>query len=161
MMSTAQLTNPRINQFSKRAILIEPNASTVAILFDDGTQEIGHLVVGCDGSRSKIREFLVGKDKAKSQNVGLTIINHSVTGLTAEQTCTLRKYHPIVKLGYDPSIRGVFLIAGINYFHMYSTVHTLFLLAKFVRIQLWMCRISTSRRTGNSKSTIPGGRLPR
>jgi hypothetical protein len=157
MMSRAQLTNLRINQFRKHAILIEPNASTITVSFNDGTQEIGHLVVGCDGSRSKVREFLVGKEKAEPQNVGLTIINHSVTGLTAEQACTLRKYHPIVKLGYDPSIRGVFLIAGMNYF---PHVHPLSLLVKFVCIQLWMCRISISRRTGNSKSTIPGGSLP-
>lgn len=81
--------------------------------FEDGTEEQGDFVVGTDGSRSKVREFLVGAEKTKPVNTGMTIINHAGSGYTAEQARLMRSYHPISQCGYDPDIRGIFLLTSM------------------------------------------------
>ncbi len=81
--------------------------------FEDGTEERGDFIVGADGSRSKVREFLVGAEKTKPLNTGMTIINHATSCYTAEQARLMRKHHPIAQCGYDPDIRGIFLLTSI------------------------------------------------
>lgn len=80
--------------------------------FSDGSQETGNLVVGCDGSRSIVRNFLVGEDLGKPTDIDLGMINHAVGGYTAEQAVLLRKYHPIGKIAYHPDYHGNFLLTG-------------------------------------------------
>ncbi|QKX59694.1 uncharacterized protein TRUGW13939_06834 [Talaromyces rugulosus] len=98
-------------QFEKKLVDIVITQSGVVASFSDGTQYSGDLLVGCDGSHSKVREYLVGADLAKPVDIDLTMINHAVSGYTASQAHLLRKYHPIGKLGYDPQIYGIFLLA--------------------------------------------------
>ena len=80
--------------------------------FEDRTCEKGRMIIGCDGSRSKVREWLVGADKAKVQDTGMVIMNHAYKGYSAEQALLMRKIHPIAMLGYLPDLHGQFLLAG-------------------------------------------------
>lgn len=80
--------------------------------FEDGTTETGNLIVGCDGSRSKVREYLVGAEAAKPFDTGMTMINHAASVYTAEEALLLRKYHPVAVCGYTPDVHGIFLITS-------------------------------------------------
>ena len=101
-------------QFKKRLSSISSTGTSVTATFEDGTQERGDFIVGTDGSRSKVREFLVGAEKTKPTNTGMTIINHAASGYTAEQARLMRQYHPIAQCGYDPNIRGIFLLTSMG-----------------------------------------------
>lgn len=81
-------------------------------VFEDGSEEIGDLIVGADGSRSKVRQFLVGEDKAKPEDLPFTMVNFSAGQYTSDQVELLRTVHPIVKLAHHPENRGTALLAG-------------------------------------------------
>lgn len=100
-------------QFNKKLVSVTSTGSEVTATFDDGSIEKGNLIVGSDGSRSKVREFLVGAEAAKPFDTGMTIINHAYTGFTAEQALLLRKYDPIATCFYDPKVGGIFLLTGM------------------------------------------------
>lgn len=70
------------------------------------------MLIGCDGSRSKVRSFLVGEELAKPTDIDLTMMNHAAGGYTAEQAILLRKYHAIGKIAYHPDYYGNFLLTG-------------------------------------------------
>ncbi|KAK6380699.1 hypothetical protein LTS17_004899 [Exophiala oligosperma] len=88
-------------QFGKRLKTISPDSSSedVSVSFEDGARVKGACIIGCDGSRSRVREVLCG-DKAKPQDVGVTMINHKAR-YPAEVAKLLRMHHPIVKLGFS------------------------------------------------------------
>lgn len=85
---------------------------SVAIEFEDGTQASGSIVIGCDGSHSRVREFLVGVEAAKVKDLPLTMINHVRATYSVEQAQQLTAYHPIVKLAHLPGLNGSALLAG-------------------------------------------------
>ncbi|KAK7449758.1 hypothetical protein VKT23_013233 [Stygiomarasmius scandens] len=53
-------------KYGKRlsGIKSDPKEGTVTASFEDSTEEQGGLLIGCDGPRSKVREFLLGTEKA-------------------------------------------------------------------------------------------------
>ena len=83
-------------------------------VFEDGSEEIGNLIIGADGSRSKIRQILVGVDAAKPKELPFTMVNHSTGDYTAEQVALLRTVRPIVKIGHHPENKGSALLAGMS-----------------------------------------------
>ncbi|KAF7531556.1 hypothetical protein G7054_g8781 [Neopestalotiopsis clavispora] len=87
---------------------------TVTVYFDDGTQHSGNIVIGCDGSRSKVREHIVGCEAAKQQDLGLTMINIASSHYTAEQAVKNRDLHPVLKLSFHPDLRGTTLLAALD-----------------------------------------------
>lgn len=106
-------TDPYSQQYSKilRALRVQEDIMTVD--FEDGSSEQGHMVIGCDGSRSKVRRFLVGIEAAQQEDTGITMINYAAAGCyTPEQARLLRMHHPIVKLCLHPQVNGAVLLAG-------------------------------------------------
>ncbi len=97
--------------------------SIVTATFEDGSTEQGQLIVGCDGSRSKVREYLVGSEATKPFNTGMTLINHAVDGYTAEQALLLRKCHPIATCFYDPEVDGIFLLTSMKFLFPHASKH--------------------------------------
>ena len=78
--------------------------------FGDGTTEVGSMAIGCDGSHSKVREFLVGHEAAKLED---TMINYAAGNYSPEEAHVLRSYHPILKLCWHPVLPGGSLLAGM------------------------------------------------
>ncbi|KAK4893287.1 hypothetical protein LTR27_008410 [Elasticomyces elasticus] len=101
-------------QFGKRLVSIATTAQNVTATFEDGYQESSNLIVGCDGSRSKVRELLVGRTLARPVDTGMTIINIAAACYTAEQALLMRKYHPISTCFYDPLVNGIFLLTILD-----------------------------------------------
>lgn len=101
-----------IVKFGKRLKTISPDSSSedVSVSFEDGARVKGACIIGCDGSRSRVREVLCG-DKAKPQDVGVTMINHKAR-YPAEVAKLLRMHHPIVKLGFSKD-QAAALVAGM------------------------------------------------
>jgi 2-polyprenyl-6-methoxyphenol hydroxylase-like FAD-dependent oxidoreductase len=99
-------------QFGKRLQHIKVRDDAVTVSFDDGTQAKGSMIIGADGSHSKVREFLVGSEAAAPESLNLTMVNCIGTGYTPEQAKLLRSYHPIVKLSLHPEMPGGALLAG-------------------------------------------------
>lgn len=56
-------------QYGKRLYNINPSKDddTVTAVFEDGTQAKGSLVIGADGANSRVRNFLLGPEKAALQ----------------------------------------------------------------------------------------------
>lgn len=86
----------------------------MALEFDDGTKASGNMAIGCDGSHSRVREFLVGPELARPVETGHTLINYAASGYTREQALKLREYHPILKLGFHPTNGATALLAGMQ-----------------------------------------------
>lgn len=56
----------RTFQYSKRlqtAKVDELNGEKVTAIFEDGTETTGDFLIGADGSKSRIRDFLLGHEK--------------------------------------------------------------------------------------------------
>jgi 2-polyprenyl-6-methoxyphenol hydroxylase-like FAD-dependent oxidoreductase len=100
-------------QFSKtlRSLSVEHGCATVT--FEDGSKATGDIVIGCDGSHSKVREFLVGSEAAALQETGTTMMNFGGGVYTPEQAHLLRSFHPIVQLGVHSELSTTTLLAGM------------------------------------------------
>lgn len=79
--------------------------------FEDGSEEVGDLLIGCDGSKSKVREFLVGVEGAKGVDTGFTMMNFAAS-YTADQARLLRSIPSMVTLGYHPDSSVTYFLAS-------------------------------------------------
>lgn len=102
------------SQFDKNLHTAHVNSDSVSVTFDDGTTETGSIVVGCDGSHSMVREFLVGHEAAQLESVDLTMINFPKGGYTAEEARLLQTLHPVFKIAARPDKPGNGLLAGTS-----------------------------------------------
>ena len=62
---------------------------------------MGTILVGCDGSKSIVREALVGKERARLKDLGIYMFNVSVP-FSAEAAKLQRHGHPIYKCAFHP-----------------------------------------------------------
>lgn len=85
----------------------------ITVDFRDGTSDTGDLVVGCDGSHSVVREFLVGAEAAKLQSVDLTMINFPLGSYTTDEARLLQTLHPVFKIAAHPERPGNAILAGV------------------------------------------------
>jgi 2-polyprenyl-6-methoxyphenol hydroxylase-like FAD-dependent oxidoreductase len=91
---------------------VKVDGDTVTAAFRDGSTETGSIIVGCDGSHSKVREFLVGHEAAKLHFVDLTMINFPQSGYTADEARLLQTMHPVFKIAAHPHKPGNGILAG-------------------------------------------------
>jgi len=68
----------------------------------------GSLLVGCDGSRSITRHFLVGKEAAQPSQMDLAMFNFPCK-FDAETAKLIRKQHPIFFNSYHPKGRMLWI----------------------------------------------------
>ena len=99
-------------QFGKTAEKMNVEGDSVSVSFHDGSTATGSMIVGADGSRSKVREFLVGSEAAKPQFVDLTMINYPLGGYTAEEARLLQTLHPVFKIAAHPQNPGNGILGG-------------------------------------------------
>ncbi|CAI6237290.1 unnamed protein product [Periconia digitata] len=72
------------------------------------------MVIGCDGSHSRVREFLVGHEAAQLQFVDLTMINFPRGGYTADEARLLQTMHPVFKIAAHPHRPGNGILAALD-----------------------------------------------
>lgn len=101
-------------QFGKYLQSVSVGSDSVSVTFRDGTTETGSIAVGCDGSHSKVREFLVGREAAQPEPVDLTMINFPKGGYTAEEARHLQTLHPVFKIAARPDKSGNAILAGTH-----------------------------------------------
>lgn len=120
--------------------------------FRDGTSDTGDLVVGCDGSHSTVRQFLVGAEAAELQPVDLTMINFPLGNYTADEARLLQTLHPIFKIAAHPERPGNAILAG-----WYSIKNPNFpsgdILPNEAHVQRLISRIPTTRPHGSFRTT--------
>ncbi|KAH0559497.1 hypothetical protein GP486_003988 [Trichoglossum hirsutum] len=90
-------------------ITYDPSGVGVTAVFADGTTAKGSVLVGCDGPRSKVRELLVGPEKAAPSMLEVTHNNMAIEYRDAEKSLFMRKVHPIFYMGIHPDGHLVFI----------------------------------------------------
>ena len=102
-----------VSQFSKCVERITVDGEdAVSVIFRDGTTETAGMAIGCDGSHSKVREFLVGHAAAQLEPVDLTMINFPKGGYTTQEARLLQTLHPVFKIATHPEKPGNGILAG-------------------------------------------------
>ncbi|KAK3645381.1 hypothetical protein LTR56_009108 [Elasticomyces elasticus] len=101
-------------EYGKTLRRVTVDSRGVSVQFDDGSQARGDMVIGADGSHSKVREYLVGVEAAKCEPIGLTMVNHAAGNYTPEQARILRAFHPIVQLSIHPTKQMGALLAALD-----------------------------------------------
>ncbi|KAF5373076.1 hypothetical protein D9758_001501 [Tetrapyrgos nigripes] len=79
--------------YGKRLAEVKTDGQTVTAIFEDGTKEEGKLLIGCDGAHSKVRDFLLGPEKAALRSLPF-LCNQVMTKLPKETALAIRKVHP-------------------------------------------------------------------
>jgi len=109
-------------QFSKKLVDVVVTNGLVELHFDNGETATGDMIIGCDGSHSRVREFLVGRELAQNVFTGTTMVNYSGGTYSADQAKLLRSFHPIVQLCPHHNISSITLLAGIHSFLISRTL---------------------------------------
>lgn len=87
------------------------NKGKVKVVFKDGTEAVGDVVVGCDGQKSKVRESICGKEAAELTEVPLYLFNFTQK-FTAEQALELRKLNPMFWTSIHPDHGTMFWVSS-------------------------------------------------
>lgn len=67
LAALVRLIPREIAHFGKRLEKLVENATDVSLSFKDGTSAVADLVVGCDGIRSKVKEFMIPEEHEQTQ----------------------------------------------------------------------------------------------
>ncbi|KAH8592822.1 monooxygenase-like protein [Bisporella sp. PMI_857] len=93
---------------------IADSEDSIRVNFSDGTATRGSMLIGVDGSGSKIRRMLVGEEAGRLNQLPVRLLGVTLR-LTADEVKPLRDIDPLLFLGSHPET-GVFL--------WYSTLST-------------------------------------
>jgi 2-polyprenyl-6-methoxyphenol hydroxylase-like FAD-dependent oxidoreductase len=100
-------------EYGKRLVRVEERGDGVTAYFEDGTNARGSMLVGCDGGKSKVREFVVGEKEARGFDSDYTMINTWST-LPADVAKALRTKHPIISQAMHPDVQVGGLVATLD-----------------------------------------------
>ena len=90
-------------------VTIDDVEDVVTAHFADGSTYQGDVLIGADGPKSKVREMLLGIEKARSSPVGINYNTAIVKYGDAEKSKYIRSFHPVALLGYNPTGRFHFI----------------------------------------------------
>lgn len=93
---------------------IEADGESVNIIFEDGSKATADMVVGADGPRSKVREILLGEEKARCTRSDF-VCGYTSTVLGREKAEMALKAHPAWTMAY--STMGVCALGGTSIIH--------------------------------------------
>ena len=85
----------------------------VSAHFSDGSSYYGDVLVGADGPKSKVREILLGVEKARSTPLEIVYNMSIVKYGEAEKSLHVRSGHPQNLFGYCP--KGIFSFVASMY----------------------------------------------
>ncbi|KAF2788432.1 FAD/NAD(P)-binding domain-containing protein [Melanomma pulvis-pyrius CBS 109.77] len=98
-------------QYGKELDVIrETDSGKVKVLFKDGTEVEGDVVVGCDGARSRVRDEIVGEEDAKLTTVPLTMLNFTAQ-FESEQALFIRSWNPLFVTSVHPDTGTMFWLS--------------------------------------------------
>lgn len=97
-----------MEKFDKSLVDIQslPESDQVIAKFADGTSARVVALIGADGPRSFVRQFLLGIEKAELQYTPFVCARTVVQYADREKALAVRKLHPIHALGVHPN--GIF-----------------------------------------------------
>ncbi|KAI9879127.1 MAG: hypothetical protein M1830_009514 [Pleopsidium flavum] len=98
-------------RYGRRLAHIDSDGKTVTATFEDGSRETGNLLVGAEGAHSKVRDYLLGKEKA-ALILSPIVASAVVTSLPAEVALSFRKLHPRYCVMFHPN--GYFCWLGVH-----------------------------------------------
>lgn len=100
-------------EFGKRLRSLEEDGDEIVAWFGDGSSTRGSMVVGCDGGKSRVREFVVGREAARGFDTDYTQIN-TWARLPRETAKALRQKHPIISQAFHPDLPAMGLVAVLD-----------------------------------------------
>jgi flavin-dependent dehydrogenase len=131
-------------------VVYTKDGQRVSAHFSDGSIYQGDILVGADGPKSKVREILLGVEKARSTPLEIVYNMSIVKYGDAEKSLHVRSGHPQNLFGYCP--KGIFsFIAGI-YLTSVRRIRDKIL----IMIQSKTCPIQTNPRLGHFRLDLLG-----
>ncbi|KAL1967229.1 hypothetical protein VTN77DRAFT_3520 [Rasamsonia byssochlamydoides] len=98
-------------QYGKRLVGVESDSKTATAIFEDGTRATGRLLIGAEGAHSRVREYLLGKEKAALLPSPL-VATATVMRLPEDVVRSVRALHPRYCIAFHPD--GYFVWLGIH-----------------------------------------------
>ncbi|CAN9465768.1 unnamed protein product [Alternaria alternata] len=82
----------------------------VRVTFEDGSTATGHVLVGCDGAKSRVREAIVGTEAAKLTNASVSMFNFPYK-FDADLAKRIRDMNPLFITSIHPSHGTMFWLS--------------------------------------------------
>ncbi|CRG85571.1 hypothetical protein PISL3812_02618 [Talaromyces islandicus] len=98
-------------QYGKRLTMVDSDNKTVTAVFEDSSQATGNLLIGTEGAHSRVREYLLGKERA-AVIPSRIVASATVSRLPEREVSALRKLHPRYCIAIHPD--GYFNWLGIH-----------------------------------------------
>lgn len=96
-------------QYSKKIKEVSSDGKKATAVFEDGTSETGDLLIGADGGRSVVRDYLVGSSKSALADTPI-VSTFAIAQLPAEAVEKFRHFGNRMAIAFHPN--GYFTWVG-------------------------------------------------